>query len=91
MAARSGRAPRTVVASYKDDQLLFLVADGYNESGSSGATLREMQILLSRFKAVDGYNLDGGGSSTLVFDGRVVNRPSDKTLRPVATNFLFFS
>lgn len=86
-----GRAPRTVVASYKDDQLLFLVADGYNESGSSGATLREMQILLSRFKAVDGYNLDGGGSSTLVFDGRVVNRPSDKTLCPVATNFLFFS
>ncbi|SDS27079.1 Predicted protein [Paenibacillaceae bacterium GAS479] len=85
------RAPRTVVANYKDDQLLFIVADGYNESGSSGATLAEMQILLSRFKAVDGYNLDGGGSSTLVFDGRVVNKPSDNRLRPVATNFLFFS
>ncbi|OXM13856.1 exopolysaccharide biosynthesis protein [Paenibacillus herberti] len=85
------RAPRTVVANYKDDQLLFIVADGYDESGSSGATLAEMQLLLSRFKAVDGYNLDGGGSSTLVFDGRVVNQPSDNRLRPVATNFLFFS
>jgi exopolysaccharide biosynthesis protein len=85
------RAPRTVVANYKDDQLLFLVVDGYTEDGSSGATLAEMQILLSRFKTVDGYNLDGGGSSTLVFNGRVVNHPSDKSLRPLATNFLFFS
>ncbi|ASS68760.1 MULTISPECIES: phosphodiester glycosidase family protein [unclassified Paenibacillus] len=85
------RAPRTVVANYKDDQLLFIVVDGYNETGSSGATLGEMQILLSRFKAVDGYNLDGGGSSTLVFNGRIVNHPSDKKLRPLATNFLFFS
>lgn len=85
------RAPRTVLANYKDDQLLFLIADGYDEKGSSGATLSEMQILLSRFKVVDAYNLDGGGSSSLIFDGRVVNKPSDKRLRPVATNFLFFS
>ena len=85
------RAPRTVIGNYKDDQLLFLVADGSNEIGSSGATLAEMQILLSRYKAVDGYNLDGGGSTTLVFDGDVINHPSDKKLRPLATNFLFFS
>jgi exopolysaccharide biosynthesis protein len=84
------RAPRTVIANYKDNQLLLIVADGRNENGSSGATLEEMQILLSRYGAVDGYNLDGGGSSTLVFDGRVVNHPSDGRPRPVATNFLFF-
>ncbi|BBH21750.1 hypothetical protein Back11_30950 [Paenibacillus baekrokdamisoli] len=84
------RAPRTVVANYKDNQLLFLVIDGHNESGSSGATLKEMQILLSRFGAIDGYNLDGGGSSSLVFNGQVVNHPSDGALRPVPTNFLFF-
>ncbi len=84
------RAPRTVVANYKDNQLLFLVIDGYDESGSSGATLKEVQILLSRFGAIDGYNLDGGGSSSLVFNGQVVNHPSDGALRPVPTNFLFF-
>ncbi|QYR22984.1 phosphodiester glycosidase family protein [Paenibacillus sp. sptzw28] len=84
------RAPRTVIANYKDNQLLFLVIDGYNESGSSGATLEEMQILLSRFGAVDGYNLDGGGSSSLIFNGRVINHPSDGALRALATNFLFF-
>ncbi|MBM7563414.1 phosphodiester glycosidase family protein [Paenibacillus sacheonensis] len=84
------RAPRTVVANYKDNQLLFLVIDGRNENGSSGATLEEVQILLQRFGAIDGYNLDGGGSSTLVFNGRVVNHPSDGRLRPVPTHFLFF-
>jgi exopolysaccharide biosynthesis protein len=84
------RAPRTVIANYKDDQLLFLVTDGYNEAGSSGATLAEMQILLQRFGAVDGYNLDGGGSSSLVFNGKVINKPSDGQLRKLPTHFLFF-
>jgi exopolysaccharide biosynthesis protein len=84
------RAPRTVIASYKDDQLLFLIADGYNEQGSSGATLAEMQMLLQRFGARDGYNLDGGGSTSLVFNGRVINNPSDGQLRKLPTNFLFF-
>lgn len=84
------RAPRTVIASYKDDQLLFIIADGYNERGSSGATLAEMQVLLQRFGALDGYNLDGGGSTSLVFNGRVINNPSDGKLRKLPTNFLFF-
>ncbi|MFC4103089.1 phosphodiester glycosidase family protein [Paenibacillus xanthanilyticus] len=84
------RAPRTVIGNYKDNQLLFLVVDGYNENGGSGATLFEMQLLLSRFGAIDGYNLDGGGSSSLVFDGRIVNHPSDGQLRPLPTHFLFF-
>ncbi|RUS47584.1 phosphodiester glycosidase family protein [Cohnella sp. AR92] len=84
------RAPRTIVANYKDDQLLFLVIDGRDENGSSGATLAEIQMLLTRYGTIDGYNLDGGGSSALVFKGRVVNSPSDGQLRPLATNFLFF-
>ncbi|MBB6675541.1 phosphodiester glycosidase family protein [Cohnella nanjingensis] len=84
------RAPRTVIANYKDDQLLFLIANGYNENGSSGATLEEMQILLQRYGALDGYNLDGGGSTSLVFNGRVINSPSDGTLRKLPTHFLFF-
>ncbi|MNZ70900.1 hypothetical protein D3C78_892510 [compost metagenome] len=84
------RAPRTVIANYKDDQLLFLVADGYNEAGSSGATLEEIQLLLQRYGVVDGYNLDGGGSSSLIFNGKVINKPSDGQLRKLPTHFLFF-
>ncbi|RIX60503.1 phosphodiester glycosidase family protein [Paenibacillus nanensis] len=84
------RAPRTVIANYKDDQLLILVTDGYNESGSSGATLAELQELLKRYGVVDGYNLDGGGSSTLVFNGKLINKPSDGSMRKLPTHFLFF-
>ncbi len=84
------RAPRTVIGNYKDDQLLILVTDGYDERGGSGATLEELQILLQRFGVKDAYNLDGGGSSSLIFNGRVVNNPSDGELRSLATHFLFF-
>lgn len=84
------RAPRTVVGSFRNDQLLFIVTDGYDEKGSSGATLSELQDLLAGLKIKDAYNLDGGGSSSLVFEGRVVNKPSDGQLRQLPTHFLFF-
>ncbi|MCQ4086896.1 phosphodiester glycosidase family protein [Saccharibacillus sp. JS10] len=84
------RAPRTIIGSYKDDQLIVFVIDGYNEAGGSGATLEEIQGQLYKIGVVNAYNLDGGGSSTLVMNDRVVNHPSDGTLRPVPTNFLFF-
>ncbi len=84
------RAPRTVIGNYKDDQLLVLVVDGDNEKGRSGATLEELQNKLANLGVQDAYNLDGGGSSSLVVNGRVINHPSDGTLRPVPTHFLFF-
>ncbi|NGZ75851.1 phosphodiester glycosidase family protein [Saccharibacillus alkalitolerans] len=84
------RAPRTIIGSYKDDQLIIFVIDGYNEGGGSGATLEEVQGQLYKIGVVNAYNLDGGGSSSLVMNGRVVNHPSDGNLRPVPTNFLFF-
>ncbi|MFF2885606.1 phosphodiester glycosidase family protein [Paenibacillus sp. NPDC057967] len=84
------RAPRTIIANYKDDQLLLLVTDGYNEAGSSGATLAELQTLLRGYGTIDAYNLDGGGSSSLIFNGKVINKPSDGNLRKLPTHFLFF-
>ncbi|WP_342439114.1 phosphodiester glycosidase family protein [Paenibacillus sp. FSL L8-0436] len=84
------RAPRTVIGKYKDDQLLVLVADGYNENGTSGATLEEIQNKLYNMGVIDAYNLDGGGSSSLIFRGKVINNPSDGNLRQVPTSFLFF-
>ena len=84
------RAPRTVVGNFGNDQLLFIVVDGYNENGSSGATLPELQDRLSRLRIRDAYNLDGGGSSSLVFQGQVINKPSDGRLRLLPTHFLFF-
>lgn len=84
------RAPRTVVGNFGNNQLLFIVADGYNERGGSGATLMELQDKLAKLRIVDAYNLDGGGSSSLIFEGKTINSPSDGRLRPLPTNFLFF-
>lgn len=79
-----------MIGNYKDDQLLIIVVDGYNEAGSSGATLEELQGRLYKLGVVDAYNLDGGGSSSLIVNNRVVNNPSDGSLRPVPTHFLFY-
>lgn len=84
------RAPRTVIGNYKDDQLLIMVVDGYDEKGSSGATLQELQNKMYKLGVQNGYNLDGGGSSSLILNGRVVNKPSDGVLRKLPTHFLFF-
>ncbi len=84
------RAPRTVIANYRNDQLLFLVTDGHDESGASGATLPELQDKLIALGVKDAYNLDGGGSSSLIWGTDIVNRPSDGRLRSLATHFLLF-
>lgn len=84
------RAARTVIANYKHDHLLFIVTNAKDESGKSGATLPELQSLLKRLGAVDAYNLDGGGSTSLIVQNNVMNQPSDGKLRPLATHFLFF-
>ena len=84
------RAPRTVIGNYKDDQLLILVVDGYDEKGGSGATLEEIQQKMINLGVTDAFNLDGGGSSSLIFKGKVVNSPSDGQLRKLPTHFLFF-
>ena len=80
----------TVIANYKHDHLLFLVINGNDGNGSYGATLEELQHKLKELGVVDAYNLDGGGSTSLVVNGKVLNKPSDGRLRPLATHFLFF-
>ena len=52
----------------------------------------EMQVLLARLGATDALNLDGGGSTTMVVRGEVVNRPSDLTgPRPVSDALVVMS
>jgi exopolysaccharide biosynthesis protein len=55
-------------------------------------TLVELALEMRRLGAVDAMNLDGGGSSTMVVSGRVVNLPSDENgERAVATSLLVLS
>jgi exopolysaccharide biosynthesis protein len=72
-----GIAPRTAIGQRRTGEVLLLVIDG-RSFGSLGATLKEVQNVLLKFGAVNAANLDGGSSSTMYFNGKVVNRPSDK-------------
>ena len=78
-----GRSPRTAVGIRPDGTLLILVADG-RSSVSAGLTLNELARYLQKLGAVQAVNFDGGGSSEMVLDGRIMNRPSDGTERPVS-------
>ncbi len=84
------RHPRAVIGQYANGDLIFIVIDGRRPGWSKGISLEGMQIKLLELGVVNAYNLDGGGSSTMVFNGRVLNRPSDGKERPVATNILVY-
>jgi exopolysaccharide biosynthesis protein len=70
------RHPRTAVAKLKNGRFLLLTADGRSET-SAGLDLYDLAAYLLELGATDAMNLDGGGSTTMFLDGKVVNRPSD--------------
>ena len=73
-----GRHPRTAIGISEDGNTLWLiVADGRQPSLAMGMTLPELSDLLADLGAHNAYNLDGGGSSTMVVRGEVVNSYSD--------------
>ena len=71
------RHPRTAVAMLKDGKFLMITVDGRSES-SGGIGLQDLADYLLSLGATDAMNLDGGGSTTMFLDGKVVNHPSDK-------------
>ena len=83
------RHPRTAVGQRADRRLMFLVAEG-RSSRSAGLTHSQLAREMVRLGAVTAMGLDGGGSSTMAFEGRVLNRPSDGALRPVANGLFVF-
>ena len=72
------RHPRTAVAKLKDGKFLMVTVDGRQPGVSAGMNLYELADYLLSIGAVDAMNLDGGGSTTMFLDGKVVNTPSDK-------------
>lgn len=71
------RHPRSAVGLSRDGRTMWLVVvDGRNER-SVGMTLVELGDAMRELGAWDALNFDGGGSTTLVIDGRVVNVPTD--------------
>jgi exopolysaccharide biosynthesis protein len=83
-----GIAPRTAIAQTKDGAILFLVIDG-RSTRSIGARLVDIQDIFLQHGAITAANLDGGSSTTMYYNGKVINRPSDSLgERTVPTVFM---
>lgn len=78
------RNPRTMIGVDRRGRLLLVEVDGRYAAHSQGLSIPEAGELMRSLGAVQAMNLDGGGSSTMVAGGTLVNTPSDATgERPV--------
>ncbi len=73
------RHPRTAVGYSRDGRTLYLLTVDGRSTASVGMTLVELAEVLRRLGAWNAMNFDGGGSTTMVVGGAVVNVPSDPT------------
>lgn len=72
-----GRDPRTAIGQRADGSIVMVAVDGRRRGWSIGVTNWDMAQTLVHYGCVTGFALDSGGSTTIAFDGTVLNRPSD--------------
>ena len=71
------RHPRTMIGTTRGGAIWLVTVDGRNPPVSLGMTFAELTNLARKLNLVNALNLDGGGSTTMVVKGKVVNHPSD--------------
>lgn len=81
--------PRTAIGMIAPNHYVFVVVDGRKEGYSRGMTLAELADVMEGLGATEAYNLDGGGSSTMYFMGRVVNNPLGKNQERGVSDILY--
>jgi hypothetical protein len=81
----NGRDPRTAIGQRADGGIVMVAVDGRRPGWSIGFTNMDLALALISRGCVTGFALDSGGSTTVAFDGHLLNRPSDPSgERPVA-------
>ncbi|HVF80904.1 MAG TPA: phosphodiester glycosidase family protein [Flavisolibacter sp.] len=85
--AISDKHPRTAMGYTKDNKLIILVIEGRNPNAGGATLIQEAQILKD-LGCIEALNLDGGGSSSLLVNGKETIKPSDKTQRAVPAVFI---
>ena len=74
LQAIGGRNPRSAIGYTKENNFIFVAVDG-REGSSIGMTLMELANFMQSIGCVGAINLDGGGSTVMYVNGRVVNKP----------------
>jgi len=80
--------PRTSIGYTKDEKIIIFVCEGRSEN-AAGLSLVQLAKIFKDLNCVEALNLDGGGSSCMLINGKETNRPSSKGVqRPVPSVFL---
>ena len=86
-----GIHPRTAIGQRKDGVVLFLVVDG-RRIDSMGSDMKDLCDIMVKYGAYNAANLDGGNSSVMVINNKIVNRPINwdnmEQTRPIADGFI---
>lgn len=67
--------PRTAVGIKENGDWVFVVVDGHTYALFGGMTIKKLSQLMLDLGCIDALNLDDGGSSTMVIEGRIINEP----------------
>ena len=82
-----GVQPRSAIGYKKNGDVIMMVVDG-RQVDSRGVYLKELAMLMSQFDCEEAVNLDGGGSSSLVVNGNLVNKPIGLNIEREVMSFI---
>ena len=86
-----GEQPRTAVGIIDENHLVFVVVDGRSPGYSAGVTMTGLAEIMRGLGATTAYNLDGGGSSTMYFNGGLVNNPLGENKERGTSDILYIA
>jgi exopolysaccharide biosynthesis protein len=86
-----GEQPRTAVGIIDENHLVFVVVDGRSPGYSAGVTMTGLAEIMQGLGATTAYNIDGGGSSTMYFDGGLVNNPLGENKERGTSDILYIA
>ncbi|HTG45588.1 MAG TPA: phosphodiester glycosidase family protein [Verrucomicrobiae bacterium] len=87
IASQAQRHPRSAIG-WNGSSYFLVEVDGRQAGLSIGMTLAELAEFFLELGCIEAMNLDGGGSATLWFDGKVRNKPCDGGERPIANSLV---
>ena len=83
LQAITGKNPRTAIGYTANNEFIIVTVDG-REHASVGMTLGELARMMKGFGCINAMNLDGGGSTVMYVQGRIVNSPAQKGGIPIS-------
>lgn len=86
-----GERPRTAVGIIDGNHLVFVVVDGRSPGYSAGVTMTGLAEIMQGLGATTAYNIDGGGSSTMYFNGDLVNNPLGQNKERGTSDILYIA